>query len=470
MKKQTEVPHSVELEIEVLARIFINNNEMDTISELISEKYFYITVHSRIYELMIQLYGKGLPISLSTIKGYIAREFTDINVTEYLGELISFASPFSSMEKLCFALRELYLKREVIKLSERSISNCYDDDLKLTASACIEKMESELFNVAISSGEQRTLQHLSQVTRKNIKNLDAAINSGKSISGTTTGFYDMDHLTGGLHPSDLIVIAARPSMGKTAFALKIAYNVAKHYHDEKIEQSVAIFSLEMSAEQLGSRLISMTTGIDGHRLRNGMIDKKKELPQINEKISEIAALPILIDDTAAMTIASIRAKSRRIKRTHNVGLIVVDYLQLARASNTNSNTNRVQEIGEISQGLKAIAKELSVPVIALSQLSRAVESRDDRRPMLQDLRDSGNIEQDADIVCFIYRESYYLNRAIEQNDGLSASERGDLVNKRNMVGNTAEILIAKQRNGPIGTFCTIFEGNTTNFLNMERRD
>ncbi|AWD33126.1 Replicative DNA helicase [Candidatus Fokinia solitaria] len=470
MKKSTEIPHSVELEMEVLAKLFINNDEIDTVSELISARYFYIPIHSRIYEIMMQLYSRGLPASLSTVKGYISREFTDIDVSQYVKELIELASPFSGIEKLCFALRELYLKRELIKLSERSISNCYDDELKLTASVCIEKMESELFNVAINSGEQRTLQHLSEVTRKNMKNLDAAIDSGRAISGTTTGFYDMDHLTGGLHPSDLMIIAARPSMGKTAFALKIAYNVAKHYYDEKINKAVAFFSLEMSAEQLGARLISMTTGIDGHRLRNGMIDKRKELPQINEKIQEINALPILIDDTAALTIASIKAKARRIKRTHNVGLIVVDYLQLARASNINSNTNRVQEIGEISQGLKAIAKELSIPVIALSQLSRAVESRDDRRPMLQDLRDSGNIEQDADIVCFIYRESYYLSRAIEQNDGLSPAERGELVNKRNMVGNIAEILIAKQRNGPIGTFSTIFEGSTTNFLNMERKD
>jgi len=301
---------------------------------------------------------------------------------------------------------------------------------------------------------------------ESIKRIDAARKRGDDVNGVSTGYIDLDKLLGGLQNSDLLILAARPSMGKTSLAINMALNAAVNFMNQKDIQkkkAVGVFSLEMSAEQIANRLLSIKTGIDGSRIRIGNITKD-EFEVLLKESSVLNEMPIYIDDSAALTISAVRTRARRLKRQHNLGLIVVDYLQLLRGSSTSGEQNRVLEIGQITQGLKAIAKELDIPVIALSQLSRGVESREDKRPLLSDLRESGNIEQDADVVMFIYRDEYYKSRTMPQpTDERYAAWQ----NEMDKVKNIAEVIIAKQRNRPIGNVALRFDNRTIGCGNLE---
>ena len=296
---------------------------------------------------------------------------------------------------------------------------------------------------------------------------ESAMKRTKHVVGITTGFVDLDNILGGLNNSDLLILAARPSMGKTALAVNIAYNAALEVHEEnralQKDGCVGLFSLEMSSSQLSSRILSMGTGIDSNKIRKGDINEK-EFSDLIKRSREIAALPFFLDDSPALSISQIRTRARRLKRQHNLRLLVIDYLQLLRGMSKRGAENRVQEISEITQGLKAIAKELNIPVIALSQLSRAVEQREDKRPQLSDLRESGSIEQDADVVMFIYREEYYLAR--KQPPEEKAAEHAAWQEQMEQARNLTEVFIAKQRNGPVGKVKLRFDGATTMFQNF----
>ena len=331
----------------------------------------------------------------------------------------------------------------------------------------MENTEQKHFNLASSGASESSYSQLGSSLVKALDIISKAKENNREISGISTGYIDLDRILGGLQNSDLLILAARPSMGKTALVVNIALNAALDFQKETVKKdeknkSVAVFSLEMPSEQIASRLLSIRTGIEGSRIRIGSISSD-EFANLSNEVAELNEIPIYIDDTAALTISAIRTRARRLKRQHNLGLIIVDYLQLVRGSEKNEG-NRVQEIGEISQGLKAIAKELEVPVIALSQLSRGVESRDDKRPLLSDLRESGNIEQDADVVMFIFREEYYLARTMPKEDDERFSAWEENMDK---VKNISEVIVAKQRNGPIGTVKLRFDSSTTGFSNLD---
>jgi replicative DNA helicase len=303
---------------------------------------------------------------------------------------------------------------------------------------------------------------------------EKAFQRSGEVVGIDTGFKDMNRLLGGLHPSDLLILAGRPAMGKTALATTMAYNAAEALHREDADahergvkpRSVGFFSLEMSGEQLAMRLLAAACGISSHKLQRGELTQE-EFQTLVERSSNLSRLPLHVDDTPALSIAALRSRARRLKRVHNVSLIVIDYLQLVRPSSSNSQSNRVQEVSEITQGLKAIAKELDIPVIALSQLSRQVESRDDKRPQLADLRESGSIEQDADIVMFVYREEYYMQR-LQPREG--TPEHNDWMLKMNEIHGLADVIVAKHRNGPVDTVTLQFQSELTRFMDYVKPD
>jgi replicative DNA helicase len=377
---------------------------------------------------------------------------------------------------------DLAIRRKLIDIGTDMVNDAYKDDSEAqAASDQIEKVEHQLFGLASEGLSERSFQHLKQSLAEAITRAEFALKNQGGISGVPTGLIDLDRLLGGLHNSDLVIIAARPSMGKTALAINVALNAAEAFmreHKKKHETepdfvekeknlpaSVGFFSLEMSAEQIASRLLSMKSGINSNNIRRGRFDKeKREFHKLVEANQELYQLPFFIDETPAISISALRTRARRLKRKHNLGVLIVDYLQLIRGISETSKNNRVQEVSEITQGLKAIAKELDIPVVALSQLSRQVESRDDKRPQLSDLRESGSIEQDADVVLFVYREEYYLQNK-EPRPGTPEFAQWTL-DMENVHGK-AEIIIGKQRHGPTGTVPLQFEAMVTRFADLE---
>ncbi len=362
---------------------------------------------------------------------------------------------------------DLALKRSLIGIGEDVVNTAYDNNIDLPADDQIASAEHKLFELAMEGERESGFRAIHHSLTEAIKRTEKAYQNRGRVVGISTGFTDMDAMLGGMQPSDLVILAARPSMGKTALATNLAFNSAKFLaeiaeKEGKQTQSVGFFSLEMSAEQLATRILAFAAKLPSHKLTHGNLNGD-EFSQLARTSQEISSLPFHIDDTPALTISALRTRARRLKRTQNLGMIVVDYLQLVRPSSSGNGNNRVQEVSEITQGLKAIAKELNVPVIALSQLSRAVEQREDKRPLLSDLRESGSIEQDADVVMFIYREEYYLGRS--QPDINDEKKFSDWQARMDRAMNLAEVIIAKHRNGPIGTVRLQFNGNLTLFSN-----
>ncbi len=461
------VPFNYEAEQAVLGAIINNNEYINQIGDILKAEHFYSNFHKKIFETISKFYERGLISTPITLKNYfdVENEAKEINFTplEYLVHLSRNATTIVNLVHYAKDIYEKAMMRSLITIGQTAVTEAQNITPDLGVDRLIERTEQRLFNLATEGNSENNMMTLKGSIAESIRRIDSVRRSGAAISGVTTGFVEMDRVLGGMHPSDLLILAARPSMGKTALALNMAKNAAEYFAKSgKEKKSVAIFSLEMSSEQIANRLISVATGINGAKIRTGQLSKEDFDVLLSNTVA-LSELPILIDDTPAITIQALRTRARRLKRQHNVGLIVVDYLQLMRGSGIGE-ANRVKEIGEISQGLKAIAKELDVPVLALSQLSRAVELREDKRPQLSDLRESGNIEQDADVVMFIYRDEYYLGRKMPTNSDQEEFLKWEA--QMESVRNVADVLVAKQRNGPVDNIRLYFDSATNEFGNL----
>lgn len=470
-------PHNLEAEQALLGAILFDNETFNRITPLLQEKHFYDPVHGRIFAACAQIISAGDLADGVTLKERFAKDggIKEIGGAVYLMKLMEAAAPLSTQaQSYAELIYDLALRRELIRvgnvISELAENPPEDHDAK----DIIEEAERTLFTLAENGSANTGFSPFSKALTTSIENAAAAYESDTDVSGLATQFEDLDRMLGGLHGSDLIILAGRPSMGKTALATNMAFNIARarlNYErapeDDKPADKggvVAFFSLEMSAEQLATRLLSDAAGIESDRIRRGKIHKH-EFEKLADEAANLQQLPLHIDETGAIGIAQLQARSRRLQRTVGLDCIVVDYLQLVTSSSKKSD-GRVQEVSEITQGLKALAKDLKVPVIALSQLSRQVETRDDKRPQLSDLRESGSIEQDADVVMFVYRESYYLERA-EPRDG--TDEHFAWQRQVDEVRNQAEVIIGKQRHGPIGKVKLFFDSRYTRFGNLSSR-
>ena len=459
-------PSNIEAEQALLGSILVNNDIIDEISTKITSSVFYDPAHIKIYDVIENLNNKGMIANPITLKNFFEKDnmLNEVGGTEYLVKLTRFSG--STKQALDYAklIHEMYLRRELVSISEKlSYDTLNANAQEQDAENIIENTEKSLFNLAERGSFSQSFIEFKKAIDKTIEMATLAMQSDRGIVGVPTGLTDLDEKLGGLHKSDLIILAGRPSMGKTALATNIAYNAAQNILSRQEKSSVAFFSLEMSSEQLSTRILSEQARIKSDAIRQGNVTEE-EINRYIETSRNIYNLPLFIDETPAITIATLSNRARRIKRLNGLSLIVVDYIQLMRSS-SNKNDGRVQEISEITQGLKAIAKELSVPVLALSQLSRAVEQRDDKQPQLADLRESGSIEQDADVVMFVYREAYYLER---KQPKLGSIEHAEWQSKMNDVNGLADIILGKQRHGPTGTVKVEFEGIYTKFKDLSK--
>jgi replicative DNA helicase len=396
------------------------------------------------------------------LKNYFEDEKDDLNIPEYLVKITKFSTSARQAIEYSKIIYDMFVRRELIKISEQTIDTAKLNDLDTNGQNIIENSERLLFDLAEKGSFNSSLVKFDDAMKQTIEMASAAYKNEGGIVGVPTGLRDLDDKLGGLHQSDLIIIAGRPSMGKTSLATNIAFHAANNIQDSGRKSSVAFFSLEMSSEQLSTRILSEQAQISSNDIRRGRISNE-QFDQFLETSKNIAELPLFIDETPAISIAAMSNRARRIKRLHGLDLVVVDYIQLMRGA-FNNKDGRVQEISQITQGLKAIAKELGVPVVALSQLSRQVEQRDDHKPQLADLRESGSIEQDADVVMFVYRESYYLMRKKPRE---ATVEHAEWQAKMNEVAHLAEIIIGKQRHGPIGNISLEFEERFTKFKDTQ---
>ena len=456
-----ELPNNIEAEQSVIGSILLSNEIFDEINMIINNKNFYDPMHQKIFSAIEKLIFSGMLANPITLKNHFENEKDEINIPEYLVKITKFSSSSRQTIEYSKLIYDLYVKRELIKISENIIDESKLNDLDNDGQKIIENFEKSLFDLAEKGSFSSSLVKFDEAMKMTIEMASNAYKNDAGIVGVPTGLTDLDDRLGGLHKSDLLIIAGRPSMGKTALATNIAYNAAKKIQDDNKKSTVAFFSLEMSSEQLSTRILAEQSRIKSNDIRRGKISED-QFDKFIETSKDIAELPLYIDETPAITIAALSNRARRIKRLYGLDLVVVDYIQLMRASNFKDG--RVQEISEITQGLKALAKELSVPVLALSQLSRAVEQRDDKKPQLSDLRESGSIEQDADVVMFVYRESYYIER---KEPRPATVEHAEWQAKMNEVSNLAEIIIGKQRHGPTGNVMLEFEAMFTKFKDIQ---
>ena len=460
--KFKELPNNIEAEQSVIGSILVANEIFDEINTIISSPNFYDPMHQKIFGAIENLIYKGMLANPITLKNYFEDEKDDINIPEYLVKITKFSTSVRQAIEYSKIIYDMFVRRELIKISEQTIDNAKVNDLDINGQNIIENSEKLLFDLAEKGTFNSSLIKFDDAMRQTIEMASAAYKNEGGIVGVPTGLRDLDDRLGGLHQSDLIIIAGRPSMGKTSLATNIAFNAAKFIQDSGKKSSIAFFSLEMSSEQLSTRILSEQARIGSNDIRRGRISDE-QFDQFLETSKNIAELPLMIDETPAISIAAMSNRARRIKRLHGLDMIVVDYIQLMRGS-INNKDGRVQEISQITQGLKAIAKELGVPVVALSQLSRQVEQRDDHKPQLSDLRESGSIEQDADVVMFVYREGYYLQRKEPRE---ATVEHAEWQAKMNEVAHLAEIIIGKQRHGPIGKVTLEFEERFTKFKDTQ---
>ena len=459
--KLEELPNNIEAEQSIIGSIFLSNEIFDEINMLISSKNFYDPMHQKIFSAIEKLIYSGMLANPITLKNYFENEKDELNVPEYLVKITKFSTSSRQAIEYSKLIYDLYVKRELIKISENVIDAAKLNDLDNDGQKIIENYEKSLFDLAEKGSFSSTIVKFDEALKQTIEMASSAYKNDEGIVGVPTGLTDLDDRLGGLHKSDLVIIAGRPSMGKTALATNIAFYAAKKIQDEGKKSSIAFFSLEMSSEQLSTRILAEQSRIKSNDIRRGRISEE-QFDKFIETSKNIAELPLYIDETPAIPIATLSNRARRIKRKYGLDMVVVDYIQLMSA--TNFREGRVQEISEITQGLKALAKELSVPVLALSQLSRAVEMRDEKKPLLADLRESGSIEQDADVVMFVYREAYYLER---KEPRPATVEHAEWQAKMNEVSNLAEIIIGKQRHGPTGNIMLEFEAMFTKFKDIQ---
>ena len=457
-----ELPNNIEAEQAVIGSILVSNDIFDEISTIISSINFYDPMHQKIFEAIENLIYKGMLANPITLKNYFDEEKDDLNVPEYLVKITKFSTSVRQTVEYSKIIYDMFVRRELIKISEQTIDSAKLNDLDTNGQTIIENSERLLFDLAEKGSFNSSLVKFDEAMKQTIEMASAAYKNEEGIVGVPTGLRDLDDKLGGLHQSDLIIIAGRPSMGKTSLATNIAFNAAQKLQDNGKKSSIAFFSLEMSSEQLSTRIISEQARISSNDIRRGRISDD-QFDKFLETSKNISELPLYIDETPAISIAALSNRARRIKRLFGLDMIVVDYIQLMRGTTFNKD-GRVQEISQITQGLKAIAKELAVPVVALSQLSRQVEQRDDHKPQLADLRESGSIEQDADVVMFVYREGYYLQRKEPRE---ATVEHAEWQAKMNEVAHLAQIIIGKQRHGPIGNITLEFEERFTKFKDTQ---
>ena len=453
-------PSNIEAEQALLGSILVNNDIIDEVSNIINPTSFYDPGHIKIYEVIEYLNNKGMIANPITLKNYFEKDnmLSEVGGTEYLVKLTRFSGSTKQAIDYAKIIHEMYLRRELVLISDNLSSETLNSK-EQSAEKIIEGTEKSLFDLAERGSFSQSFLKFNQALDQTIEMATLAMKNDKGIVGVPTGLSALDEKLGGLHKSDLVILAGRPSMGKTALATNIAYHAAQNIMSKQEKSSVAFFSLEMSSEQLSTRILSEQARIKSDDIRKGKVTEE-EINRYIETSRNIYNLPLFIDETPAITIATLSNRARRIKRLFGLSLIVVDYIQLMRASNLLRNDGRVQEISEITQGLKALAKELGVPVLALSQLSRAVEQRDDKIPQLSDLRESGSIEQDADVVMFVYREQYYLEKKAPKQGSI---EYAEWQSKMNDIHGLAQIIIGKQRHGPTGNIEVEFEGQYTKF-------
>ena len=457
-----ELPNNIEAEQAVIGSILVSNDIFDEISTIISSINFYDPMHQKIYEAIESFIYKGMLANPITLKNYFEDEKDDLNVPEYLVKITKFSTSVRQAVEYSKIIYDMFVRRELIKISEQTIDSAKLNELDTNGQTIIENSERLLFDLAEKGSFNSSLVKFDEAMKQTIEMASAAYKNEEGIVGVPTGLRDLDDKLGGLHQSDLIIIAGRPSMGKTSLATNIAFNAAQKLQDSGKKSSIAFFYLEMSSEQLSTRIISEQARISSNDIRRGRISDE-QFDKFLETSKNIAELPLYIDETPAISIAAMSNRARRIKRLFGLDMIVVDYIQLMRGTTFNKD-GRVQEISQITQGLKAIAKELAVPVVALSQLSRQVEQRDDHKPQLADLRESGSIEQDADVVMFVYREGYYLQRKEPRE---ATVEHAEWQAKMNEVAHLAQIIIGKQRHGPIGNVTLEFEERFTKFKDTQ---
>ncbi len=457
-----ELPNNIDAEQAVIGSILVSNDIFDEISTIISSINFYDPMHQKIFEAIESLIYKGMLANPITLKNYFEDEKDDLNVPEYLVKITKFSTSVRQAVEYSKIIYDMFVRRELIKISEQTIDSAKLNDLDTNGQTIIENSERLLFDLAEKGSFNSSLIKFDEAMKQTIEMASAAYKNDEGIVGVPTGLRDLDDKLGGLHQSDLIIIAGRPSMGKTSLATNIAFNAAQKLQDSGKKSSIAFFSLEMSSEQLSTRIISEQARISSNDIRRGRISDD-QFDKFLETSKNISELPLYIDETPAISIAALSNRARRIKRLFGLDMIVVDYIQLMRGTTFNKD-GRVQEISQITQGLKAIAKELALPVVALSQLSRQVEQRDDHKPQLADLRESGSIEQDADVVMFVYREGYYLQRKEPRE---ATVEHAEWQAKMNEVAHLAQIIIGKQRHGPIGNVTLEFEERFTKFKDTQ---
>lgn len=462
---------NIEAEQSVLGTIIINNNYLNRVVEFLQPHHFYEPAHQKIYQQIYENIEKtNIVANKITLKQFFDNEesLKSYGGSNYLSTLLSCASTIIDIADYGRIIHDLALKRELVMIGEDIVNDANKSNSSSNASDLIESAESKLFSLAEGTTSKSDFQNISHSIKITLDKTLIAKERDGSISGVSTGLVDLDKILGGMQESDLIILAGRPSMGKTALGINLAVNSCKFLNqsitDKEKQKAVGFFSLEMSSDQLSARILSMECSINSTKFRSGQLSEA-EWEAIAMRSAEISKLPFFIDDTPALSISAIRTRVRRMVRKHNLSFLIIDYLQLIRGVSSRANDNRVQEVSEITQGLKAIAKEFNIPVMALSQLSRAVEQREDKRPQLSDLRESGSIEQDADVVAFIYRDSYYLERKRPPEDEADKFEQWS--KKMQEVLNKTEVIIAKQRNGPVGSIDLYFDAEFTRFGNLD---
>jgi replicative DNA helicase len=470
-------PHNIEAEQSLLGAILVNNEALYRVSDFLEPAHFLEPIHQQIYEIAQSLIRTGKVASPVTLKTFLPADIdiAGITVAQYLARLAAEATTIINAADYGRTIYDLAVRRELIKIGEDMVNVAFDAPVDFAPRDQIEDAERRLYDLAEIGRYGGGFQKFETALTTALEMASNAHRRDGKLSGLATSLHDLDGKMGGLQKSDLVIIAGRPGMGKTALATNIAYNVAKAWigqvrSDGIVETAnggrVGFFSLEMSAEQLATRILSEQTGISSSTIRRGQITAD-EFDRLKDKTIEIQHLPLFIDETGGLTVAQLAARARRLKRQKGLDLLVIDYIQLLQGSSRRAQEGRVQEVTEITTSLKALAKELNVPILALSQLSRQVENRDDKRPQLSDLRESGSIEQDADVVMFVFREEYYLSNK-EPRPG--TDEHLKWQTEMATVHGKAEIIIGKQRHGPTGTVTLQFEADVTRFDNLARDD
>ena len=475
LKSSDKMPQNIEAEQSLIGSVLFDNKVLEDLPTNFATRHFFDPLHATIFDACIFLIDNGRLADPLTLKSYLKQDDLqrDMDIEKYLSELREGVVSLSKAKFYAEEIRNCYVRRSLIRIGDELINKSVNPTIDVTPDQEISNTEEQLYNLAekdqINSGPLDFKSVLASATNQ----INEAYNRKGKLSGIDTGFSGLNRQLGGLNKSDLLVLAGRPAMGKTALATNIGFNAAKSSKLEKNE-SILIFSLEMSAEQLAQRILAEQSTIDSHKLRSGDLNET-EFSKLVSTQNDILNLPFFIDDTPAISVGQIASRARRLKRTHGLSLIIIDYIQLIQGSKASEAQGRVQEVSNITRGLKSLAKELNVPILALSQLSRAVEQREDKRPILADLRESGSIEQDADVVMFVYREEYYLDKSEPtQRDNENQESFNERFlkwqDRRNMAEGKAEIIISKQRHGPTGIVQVQFEAKFTRFMDLVQDD